>query len=279
MGLFSSAKKAVSKITGGNSIGFNPAALIGSGGSSALISGGLGMAANYLGARAQNEANSAQTQAQMDFQERMSSTAHQREVADLRAAGLNPILSATGGAGASTPSGASASMVNEADAGINTALQALKTVTDSYLVREQTELAKAKTATEGFMPEQISTQTKNIEQQTATSKATEKLLGAQRTNTLQDTINKGTLNLLLKNQNLTETQRRALMTADTSTALQRLKTYTMEGKVSETTYGLIMEYAKRANNIPLDSIPTLLNSAKAIKHFNKTPTTTIFKSR
>jgi hypothetical protein len=53
-----------------------------------------------------NQQTAASTAKQMAFQKYMSNTAHQRQIADLKAAGLNPILSAKLG-GASTPQGAS----------------------------------------------------------------------------------------------------------------------------------------------------------------------------
>ncbi|AZL82951.1 DNA pilot protein [Apis mellifera associated microvirus 25] len=54
-----------------------------------------------------NDFNAAEAKKNRDWQEMMSNTSHQREIKDLKSAGLNPLLSGTGGA--STPGGATAS--------------------------------------------------------------------------------------------------------------------------------------------------------------------------
>lgn len=53
--------------------------------------------------------NASEAQLNREWQEKMSSTAYQRAVKDLKAAGLNPILAYSNLSGSSTPSGSSAS--------------------------------------------------------------------------------------------------------------------------------------------------------------------------
>ncbi len=111
MSLWSAIKGA------GSWTGNNAAGLMGFGASAGAS------ALSYQGTKDTNAANLAIAQNQMDFQERMSSTSFQRQMADMEAAGMNPMLAANQG-GASTPGGAGIPAQNVLAETVSSAVQA-----------------------------------------------------------------------------------------------------------------------------------------------------------
>ena len=105
----------------------------------AAILGGAALAGNVYS----NWRNKKEAQANRAFQERMSSTAHRREMADLKAAGLNPILSGKYG-GSSTPGGAQAQFRNPME-NVSSAIQAVTAVKNAKLIDSQIESNNAVT--------------------------------------------------------------------------------------------------------------------------------------
>ena len=87
---------------------------------SAMIMAGASIGSGLLGASSAKSINRKQvalSREQMGFQERMSNTAYQRAMADMKKAGINPIMVSKVG-GASTPTGAMAQLKDPAQAGL-----------------------------------------------------------------------------------------------------------------------------------------------------------------
>lgn len=115
------------------------------------VLGGVGSA---IGGIFQNAANRNMAREQMRFQERMSSTAYQRAVVDMRKAGLNPMLAYMQG-GASSPGGAALGMSEVIGPTVSSAREGLRQRQELRMVAQQianvnadTSLKNAQIATE-----------------------------------------------------------------------------------------------------------------------------------
>lgn len=101
-----------------------------------LAAAGVSAIGSLLGGASQNAANRGMAREQMAFQERMSNTAYQRAVQDMRLAGLNPMLAYMQG-GASSPSGSSAQMNDIISPAVSSAMHASRLRNELRLMAAQ----------------------------------------------------------------------------------------------------------------------------------------------
>jgi len=138
-----------------------------------IIGSVLGAGASFFGAKEQNKANQAIAASQMAFQERMSGTAYQRAVKDMRLAGINPMLAYSKG-GATTPGGAGLPMVNTMDGvgkAVSSALQLRRLNAETTKIEADTGLTRKLEQTEIFKQEEMNARRQNIYHQTQITKA------------------------------------------------------------------------------------------------------------
>jgi len=111
----------------------------------ALAGAGLG----FVGGMMQNSASAEEAKKQREWQGMMSSTAHQREMWDLKLAGLNPILTATGGPGAASPGAAAANVPSNvgqaATTGALAGASAKQTIENAAIAKNQRKVSDIET--------------------------------------------------------------------------------------------------------------------------------------
>jgi hypothetical protein len=151
-----------------------------------VISGGLGFlgqmdtnATSQSNAQSANAFNAQQAQLNRDYQTEMSNTAYQRQVKDMEAAGLNPMLAYIKGGGASSPSGSTATAtVPQYQSPIQgmaqyklTSAQTAKTEAEKPKVEADTALTNAQVGQVQSIIRKIDKETRNLDDEQTRLKA------------------------------------------------------------------------------------------------------------
>lgn len=224
---------------------------------SALIGGGAallgGILANKSSAARQEDAqafNAQEAQANRDFQERMANSAHQREVADLRAAGLNPILSGTGGMGNASPSGsaASTSPLPATDAitpAVSSALAAKRNEAEIELLQAQKIQALSTARNQNAQGSVNEAEASNAIARYPQILQETNLSAARELESKASGLNQYAQEALNKARTITEKFSADVQREQARILVEDLKAARRRGTVDETQYGQVMEYISR----------------------------------